>query len=399
MAQGFVYVVMAPLSWAEPKIKFRRHRLAEYLKKKKDTVEVIWIYPVSATPRIPGSYIKAMKEIRDNFCISVNEGGIKECALPDFIPGRYMQFKSAFGNLNLNKLKKILNSYDAKKILWFTYPLYPYLTGLLNWDLIIYDCSDLWIAPSGGSKSNTFSSKTVEGLIYSAEKRIIHHSDIIFASSDFLTERIKKITGRQAITIENGVDFFYFQNKKCQEKDVLDKIPGPRLGYVGALRSKIDYELLEELANYNPDWSIVLVGPDCLNKRGAFERLLQKDNVFWTGEVKSEEVPHYISALDLGLLPYREIEYNKAVFPIKFYEYLSQGIPVVGCGIPSTEKYCQKGVYRHVGRDKFQEACLETISSLTGDNAPYIKKRIQLAQEANWDTKLAEMLNKVKERL
>lgn len=164
------------------------------------------------------------------------------------------------------------------------------------------------------------------------------------------------------------------------------------------MRGENDIALLVETAGGNPDWSIVLVGPNCLKSNSCFSKMLTRDNVFWAGEVEPENLPGYILSLDVGLLPYRSIEYNRAVFPIKFCEYLSQGVPVVGYGVPSTVKYTEKGVYLHVKREFFQEACKEALS-WSGGGDPYVAKPIKLAQDAVWEHKLATMLEKVREGL
>ena len=399
MTQKYVYVMTAPSSWDKPGIRYRRHQFAKLLKGQQDTDDVVWAYPVSASFRIPRSFIKARHELEKNSCKHVNEDGVKECAIPDYLPGRYMQYRFGAGKRWLDNLKKLLKKSNAKLVLWYTYPNFPYLTTLVDWDIIVYDCSDLWIEPSGGSRSNAFSSRVAKSLIESAEKKIIENSNIVFASSDYLAERIERVSGRQAVTIENGVDYSYFQKAHSKTENVLENIPGLKLGYVGALRSKIDLSLMEELACFDHNWSIVLIGPNCLNESSYFERLVQKDNVFWTGEVDPSIIPDYIKALDVGLLPYRDLEYNKAVFPIKFYEYLSQGIPVVGCGLPSTEKYSENGIYLHVDRDYFPQACKKVLSWPTGEQDVYVSRRIKLAQEATWENKLNYILDKISDSI
>ena len=394
MAKKIIYVIIDSSNWVKPGIRYRRHRFAEYLKNQKDTEEIYWVYPVSATPRKPKSYQLANKVTKINPFI--NQHGIKEWALPDYLPGRIMQFKSSFGHPHFVKLIDNINCSEAKKILLFTYPAFPYITEIFQWDLTVYDCSDLWIEPSGGSRSSTFSSRVAKGLIESAEKKIIDNSNIVFASSDYLAERIERVTGRQAVIIENGVDYSCFEKANSKTKFMFDNIPGPKLGYVGALRSKIDLNLMDELACFDPNWSIVLIGPDRLNERSVIESLLQRDNVFWTGEVDPKIIPDYITALDVGLLPYRDLEYNKAVFPIKFYEYLSQGIPVVGCGLPSTEKYSENGIYLHINRDCFPQACKEALSWSAGEQEFYVSKRIKLAREAVWENKFNYILEKIR---
>ena len=395
MAQKKIYVIIDSMNWSKPGIRFRRHRLGEYLSNQKDTLEILWVYPVNATPRKPKSYQLADQIIKKNPFFK--KRGIKEWALPDYLPGRIMRYKSNYGHPQFAKLNEYLNNSNAKKVLWFAYPAFPYLIEMIDWDMTIYDCSDLWVEPSGGSRSGAFSSRFAKGLIESAEKKVIKYSNIIFASSDFLAERIETVSGRQAITVENGVDYSYFQKTDCKNTVVLDNIPEPKLGYVGAIRSKIDLSLIEELACFEPNWSIVLIGPDCLSEKSVFKRLAQRDNVFWTGEVDSAKIPDYIKALDVGLLPYRDLEYNKAVFPIKFYEYLSQGVPVVGCGLPSTKKYSENGIYLHVERDCFPQACKKALCWSTGDHNSYLNRRIKLAQKASWENKFNYMLEKIRD--
>jgi len=396
MAKKALYVITAPASWEEFAIRYRRHYLAEHLLRQDDTAAVIWIYAVKATPRITGSYRKAKQEIEERFFSPVYDGRIIECPLPDFVPGRAMRFKSGFGHLYFKKLKAMLKSYDAPKVLWFTYPLYPYLAKMVSWDVIAYDCSDLWSAPIDGFRPRDFSSLFYDRLIRAAEKAIIDASGIIFASSDFLAEKIKENTGREALIIENGVDLGAIMNGPVQPAKIFEKIPRPRLGYVGSLKKKLDIELLETMAGDNPGWSLVLVGPSFLEGYAPFSRLLARKNVYFSGAVAKPSIAAYISGLQVGLLPYRDIEYNRASFPLKFYEYLAQGIPVVGCGLPSTSKLAQDQVYLHVDRDDFQQACEKALAWTAAESEQDVDRRMELARKANWEDKLSSMVEQVK---
>ncbi len=394
MDHNYLYVVVSSSSWDKSNVKYRRHRLVEYLNDQDNTNDILWVYPASASLRKPSSYLKAIKVISNNF--SENTQGIKQWALPDCLPGRIMQFKSGYSHPQFKKLINYINNYEAKKVLWYAYPAFPYLAGMLKWDQVVYDCSDLWTKPSGGKRSNTFSARFAEGLIDRAENMIISKSNILFASSSFLAERIENSCGRQVMLIENGVDLSFFEDTGQGQINSFDNIPKPRLGYVGALRSKLDFNLLNRLADKSPASSIVLVGPDCLNRKEEFKALLDKSNVYWLGPVSPECLPEYIRCLDVGLLPYQEIEYNKAVFPVKFYEYLAQGIPVVGCGLPSTANYAEEGVYLHVEREKFFDACLSALSWADQNNAEYTDKCIKIARSARWDMKFKKMLATVR---
>ena len=105
---------------------------------------------------------------------------------------------------------------------------------------------------------------------------------------------------------------------------------------------------------------ILFVGPDGTNGDPSFQHALKLPNVIWTGAVAPEEVPAYMKLIDVGMMPYKQSPYNQAVFPLKLYEFLAAGIPVVGLNLPSTERLKENDVYEYLeGEDPalFVEAC------------------------------------------
>lgn len=395
MIQQIIHLIVAPSGWNEDSLKYRRHRLAEYLFKQKETAEVIWFYPESASPKRPRSYIAAIKKVKQNLTSSQV---IRDYAFADFIPGRLMRFKNIAGKLCLGKLRSLLLRHgDKKKVLWYTCPYFPYLARLFNWNTIVYDCSDLWTSPIAG-KGETGNNCCITRLIANSETSIIKSSNLIFATSDYLQEKIMEKTGRGAIVVENGVDLSQF-NTAGAKVDLLTGIPRPRLGFLGGMKPKINYSLLQKLACHDHRWNIVLIGPDPVSRNNEFEDLLGNENVFWLGAVDSKDAAKYINCLDIGLLPYKEIEYNKAVFPLKLFEYLAAGIPVVGCGLSSTVKYAADSVYFHVLEEHFIEACNTALACLRRDTEDTIRRRTELARKAAWEGKFMKIYSQVKESL
>jgi glycosyltransferase involved in cell wall biosynthesis len=63
---------------------------------------------------------------------------------------------------------------------------------------------------------------------------------------------------------------------------------------------------------------------------GAFPR-----NVTFPGIIRREAVPEFLTSLDVGIIPYRLNEYTRGVFPLKVFEYLAAGLPVVATELPS----------------------------------------------------------------
>lgn len=389
MVQNINHVLVAVSSWQEESVKYRRHRLAEYLSKDEQTEKVYWVHSVNALPLSVRNYREAFKELKNGFR-DINDK-IVQFGLPDLIPGFFQRMYRFLQGKGYRELREKINDIDGQKILWFTGPWYPFIADMTEWDKIVYDCSDLWSYPL--DKSVSMSSRLSSFFKGKTEKRIIKSSNIIFTTSDYLASFVEKKTNCPVITIENGVDYSLFQEELNSAADMLHHVPRPRLGFVGSMKTKIDFLLLGELADRHSDYNIILIGPSPIEINRDFETIIGKENIYWCGGIRPEAVPAYMRCLDVGLLPYKEIEYNRAVFPLKLFEYLAAGLPVAGCGLPSTEKYCADGIYLHVKRGSFVKACEETLA--WGRDEGVFNRRIKLARQASWDEKFIFMLDQV----
>jgi len=106
----------------------------------------------------------------------------------------------------------------------------------------------------------------------------------------------------------------------------MDEIPRPRLGVVGSLDWLADEALLLEVAMKRPDWHLVLAGP----REGNWGRQLERlTNVHWLGTVKPDEARGLIAACDVALNPCVLNEWTAEAFPVKVFDYLAEGRPVV----------------------------------------------------------------------
>ncbi|QHS23491.1 glycosyltransferase family 1 protein [Virgibacillus sp. MSP4-1] len=369
------YFIIAPSPYNSDGLKYRRHRLVEKLVKHSLTGTVYWICPYktgSLNRRISQSKIsKKMVEVRIS------------------------EFKALFSSRRgfKNSLLKSLiadSSEKNKKVLWYSTPSYSGLTKYKIWDKIIYDCSDFWGSPweRGGSLLH-LKSGIIDKVIRSSETKIIEESELIFASSAFLAKRISDI--KEATVIENGVEFEQFSSSTDKK---LCEIPSPKIGFIGGIKNKIDYNLLYRLSTSYPDYSIVLIGPNSTSGSSAkeLESLKKLRNVYKIDGIDYSEVPSYMKSLDVGILPYKKIDYNQAVSPLKLFEYLATGIPVVGYGLPTTKKYSADGIYIHAETTKeFVEACEYSIA--ISNEERYIKNRKSVAEKHDWDNKLSQMIN------
>ncbi|WP_368657982.1 glycosyltransferase [Metabacillus halosaccharovorans] len=380
-----IHVIVATGVWNLDNLRYRRHRFAEYLSKLDNTEEVIWVCPSTEMP---------------NESFVILENGIKEFHVPDLHKNRVFRFARYFDIFNQKHLNKLVRYLESKSeythYLWYTFPGFPYLGDAHNWTKVTYDCSDLWATSMTGSKNLIL--KLREESILSAEKRIIIRADTVFCTSDFLHENVLKITGvnkNKVNTLENGVEFALFTKDDSSKVDYdLEINNGPILGFIGGIKPKLDFALLSSVMEARPDWDLLLVGPDGTNGDEDFVALKNLKNVKWIDKVPPTEVPAYMKKIDIGILPYKQSIYNQAVFPLKLFEFLAVGKPVVGMNLPSTKKYAEDNVFEYI-EDVTATAFISKCERLYEEKEEKIKRRIKIAKQKDWNIIFSKMVDGV----
>jgi glycosyltransferase involved in cell wall biosynthesis len=110
----------------------------------------------------------------------------------------------------------------------------------------------------------------------------------------------------------------------------------PRLLVIGELDWRIDDELLGRLGREHPEWTLILVGPRRKNWGTPLQGL---KNVKWFGRIPAERVRTVVRDCDVTLIPYRLTEWTRACLPVKLFEYLAEGKPVVATPLPELEPF------------------------------------------------------------
>lgn len=171
------------------------------------------------------------------------------------------------------------------------------------------------------------------------EQALIARADLVLVTSRALLES-KQGINPNTHWVPNGVDYDRFARAALERQDPPDlaDLPRPRIGYVGAINDKIDTDLLLALARAIVPMPLVLVGPERPTSdatRQGLEALRREVNVRFIGQVPVERVPAFVAACDVGLLPYRRNAWTQHIHPLKLYEYLAAGLPVISADIPS----------------------------------------------------------------
>lgn len=170
------------------------------------------------------------------------------------------------------------------------------------------------------------------------------------------------------------------------------KIPVPRIGFIGAISDyKVDFNLLRCIAKARPDWSLVLIGKvgesDPWTKTGVFQDV---PNIHLMGPRPYAELPCYLKGFDVAILPNMLNEYTESMFPMKFFEYLAAGKPVVSVDLPALREYRNVVCIARSPQDFIQG-----IEEALKGNTASLEERISVAKEHTYEKRMHKMLQLV----
>jgi glycosyltransferase involved in cell wall biosynthesis len=153
--------------------------------------------------------------------------------------------------------------------------------------------------------------------------------DVFFVVSEFYRRQLAAETDRPVIVIGNGVEMAHFEAARPIPPE-LEPLPRPRIGYVGLLSHFLDFDALEALRRARRGGTLVLIGPGSPATDAAMRALAAREGVAVLGPRPYAEIPAYMQALDVGLIPFRAHDpFVRGINPNKVYQYLGAGVPVV----------------------------------------------------------------------
>jgi glycosyltransferase involved in cell wall biosynthesis len=160
-------------------------------------------------------------------------------------------------------------------------------------------------------------------------RRTLDEVDALFVVSEYYRRQLAAETGKPLMVLGNGVELEHFAAKRPVPAE-LAGLPRPLIGYVGLLSHFLDFETLESLRAGRRGGTLVLIGPGTPATAGALRALASRGGVALLGPRPYEEIPAWMQALDVGVIPFRANDpYVQGINPNKVYQYLASGRPVV----------------------------------------------------------------------
>lgn len=301
---------------------------------------------------------------------------------PIFFPFQGNKFIDAINNFFLKLQIKIvcLFLWMSKPILWVENLRAADILGWFDPLLVVYHISDLF--GEDGYTANP-------GALRQREERISQASDVLICVSKRLYEA-KKAECDNVFYLPHGVDFQLFRKAANNGDDSIARlanVPRPIAGYYGTMTAYNDIELLQYCAIKLRDVSFVLAGQIT---GGDYEELSREPNVYLLGRVPYEQIPALCASFNVCLLQWKMSKWIRYCHPLKFFEYMASGKPIVS--VPIEEIAHDYSDIVSVASTK-EEYCKAITWELNNDTNERAHRRIEIAREHSWDNHVEQLSN------
>lgn len=236
--------------------------------------------------------------------------------------------------------------------------------------LLLYHCYDE-IGEAAWMKNH--------GPVY--ERKFMKIADAVIVTSQGLLEK-KSAMAKKIFLVKNAADISLFSTA-FQATPPSTKT----VGFIGSFDDRIDYDLLEYLADSMKDVRFLMIGR-VIHKKGE-ARLKKYGNVEFTGSKKLEELPAFVKEFSVGIIPFVKNEFTKGIYPLKINEYLAAGIPVVSTDFGYLDDF-KEVISIAENKEDFRNLLVKEINS---DNLEKKLARQKLANNNSWEHRANELLS------
>ncbi len=270
----------------------------------------------------------------------------------------------------------------AGPTLWVNDHAAGHLVGRLGERAVVYDVTDDW--------TSLDQPEAVRRRTVAQDAALCRVADATIVCSDRLLD-LKRPLARLIRLIPNGVDPAHYRSADdpATAAPATDEWPRPVLGYTGTVHpDRVDVDLVAAVARRWPG-SVVMVGPNHL--RPDDRAALAVPNVRLVGPVAYADVPAYMAGFDACVVPHRVTPFTESLNPIKLWEYLAAGKPVVSTPVAGFRDY--PGLVRlATGADAFVAACEAAVAEQTSPDGPRLRDaRRAVAADHSWATRVDQI--------
>ncbi len=366
-----LYLINVPWGW----IKQRPHFMAEYLS---------WDYDVTVYARsFMSDIVKKSQNLVDNDINGTKN--LRIITYKTFSLNNYPFLKKLGIHRLLNKFllkyqfKKVKEDYD---IVWYGNPLiYNEFKSLIPGNpLLIYDCMDDYLEFPMAKSDNKLRKR-----IFEAEKELISRSSLTIASSQYLLKKIQNRynLNKDFIVVNNAIEI-PSDSVKGNCPNILNGIKYS-LVYIGTVSEWFDFDLMVQILDKYSELYLILVGPLSVD-------VPKHERIKCTGPVSHDKIFSFMNHSSSLVMPFKINELILSVNPVKLYEYIYSGRPVISVRYEETEKF-EKYVHLYNGFEEFDSI----ISKLMKGEliSPTIEMCHKYVESNTWKCRIKDISQKL----
>ncbi len=217
------------------------------------------------------------------------------------------------------------------------------------------------------------------------DERLARRADVVFVQTEEHL-REKQAQGVNVFLMPNAADIDQFDIPANSLPSDLGDIPEPRVGYVGSINYRIDWDLVEHILRCLPQSNLVFIGnsagePNC-------EYLARRyKNVHFLGPRTHQQIPAYLRGMSVGIIPFRTTSLTVSQSPLKLFDYLAAGKPIVAT---NGAKVGELAPWARIAND-YDDFCL-AVKRAAAEDCPELQQgRRRVAAQNSWTVRVEQM--------
>ena len=277
----------------------------------------------------------------------------------------------------------------GRTVLWVSDPQLVRFAATCDHDLFVFDAIDDW-------REHWWVDRVAvdSGYRYAGQR-----ADLVTAVTAEMVHRLG--AGERGMVVPNAVEGALWRRPQGDAAG-FPELRGPVVAYVGMIQERLDLGLLSGVAARLPEVSFALAGTVLLrgvpdSPAGALTAAdiwaaagvagPAPDNVTYVGPVAHGDLPAWLAKCDATIVPHVHDRMTSSMDPLKIYEYLAAGLPVVST-VPVSSRPVAKLVRIADGVEGFSRALRE---ELDGDDAERRAARRAALSAETWSQRAGEV--------
>jgi len=223
-------------------------------------------------------------------------------------------------------------------------------------------------------------------------RKVLTQVDLLIAVSPLVREHYLTRGGYDgaSLVLSNGCDYAFWATPTCSVRDNISGTDRKVALYQGGINFRLDWDLLSEVMAHLPDWEFWFCGrvdPKVLDR---WKRLSSFPNLRYFGQISVDAIRNLAHEATIGIIPFSRSELMYVSMPLKAFEYVACGLPVVSTPIKALEEH--RAFFEVAYTPGEFEVAMQHAAKSRWDAAA-IDARKNIARRYDYDASIAEFLS------